>query len=638
MDYATNPVQVTSGPQSAVAGPRGAGTAGSGVQGFNGFLQNASSTSAGNITGSGDAASGAGAGANSAVIAGDSASGVITAQPVTSAPAGNDATGNLTGSLPSSQMFANPLAIITAQNTAKVTLPTELVNGNATDGTDTSALHGIVLNSDLQSSLASDAGAKSFSQLTRQSPTEELALVNGRLAGDKDAAALALGDVKGTLPKSSGVASVMPTHVATDSALQAPAGDTLLRAAELNVPTVNTTNTTQVVGASSSDSVISGNVLSANDVLLKSERALVTPLQQGGNGGQSVADVLSLVQPRNPVAPITTNAATDPRLQPPAAVVEPLPPQSNGIAVSASIATTGVAQWMVSRQRNGAANDDSVSQIARGGNEARLQELNGARSSNAVTQGNTVISAVMETKNELEAKHTNAVTLAAMRDEKSLRATMPAVAQPQMAARIGGVDVTQIGSVDFAAAQVDAAPASASQTLPRLAILESGWTNQLGSDLRALVARGPSTTQVQVTPSELGPLDIEVSVNRQEVSVRILAMHGQTREMLEAALPRLREALGQSYSSVDVSVGNGAGNSSSHAQSQHSGGQPGAMSMMADGQDGLPDSASTRNAGSADGTDSEGESNAADDAEIQSSDSAVASNNKPARGLVDAYA
>jgi len=65
--------------------------------------------------------------------------------------------------------------------------------------------------------------------------------------------------------------------------------------------------------------------------------------------------------------------------------------------------------------------------------------------------------------------------------------------------------------------------------------------------LRALVARGPSTTQVQVTPAELGPLDIEVSVNRQEVSVRILAMHGQTREMLEAALPRLREALGQSY-------------------------------------------------------------------------------------------
>lgn len=215
---------------------------------------------------------------------------------------------------------------------------------------------------------------------------------------------------------------------------------------------------------------------------------------------------------------------------------------------------------------------------------------------------------------------------------------MPVTGQQQTAARIGGIDVTQIGSVDFAVAQVDVAPAS--QAVPRVAILEPGWTNQLGTDLRSLVARGPSTTQVQVTPAELGPLDIEVSVNRQEVSVRILAMHGQTREMLEAALPRLREVLGQSYASVDVSVGNGSGNSSSNNQSQHSGGQAGTMTMMSDGQDGLNDSTQARDSGRAEGTQAEDESSSlpADDTNTQQNVSPVADNLKPARGLVDAYA
>ncbi len=639
MDYVTSPVQVTPGPQPAVSGSRGASPAGSGLSGFNGFLQNAAAGTAETDTvGTGVALNEESSGVRSAVAAlGTGAGKGVIGSPVHDSET-QDETGKLPGSLLTSSLAGNPLVLASAQPSKPLATASGIENSIVADAAD---LQSIVSNTQLP--LTGHDGMKTGAIAGHQPPAEvTLALANGRLALTADPSTLNSPGIEDgaetVLPKLHTVideAGSTPAPLALNSAV--PAGADMLPP-QAALSTTNAKPTTLTTSEGPIGTTLPAVALSANDSLIKADRSLSQPFQQGGNAGQGIPENLTLLPPRGPVPALAANPASDPRLQQIPTGVTTALPQDNGIAVSASIASTGVAQGLVSRQRTGAANDDSVSQIARGGNEARMLELNGARTGNAVAQGNTVVTAAVDTSTESDVKHTNAIALAATRDEKSLRAAMPVVNQQQMAARIGGVDVTQIGAVDFAATQVDAT--SASPTGARIAILEPGWTSQLGTDLRALVARGPSTTQVQITPAELGPLDIEVSVNRQEVSVRILAMHGQTREMLEAALPRLREVLGQTYSGVDVSVGSGSGNSSSHGQSQHNGGQAGTMAMMSDAEQGLRDSASTRDTALADGGEDGDETNklATDDPQLQADGSPAPNNPRPVRGLVDAYA
>ena len=374
----------------------------------------------------------------------------------------------------------------------------------------------------------------------------------------------------------------------------------------------------------------------ANDTLMIAGRVGSAPLLQGQ---PAATDSQAADQPvLSRVLPAQGNTALPVDGKPAAASAELA--STHAATVSAAATTVSTARELMARQRSAgaaavAANDETVSQISRGGTEARMIEVNGSRATSAVAT-TPVTSAPAEAKTELTNTLTNAAALAVTRDENVLRVSADAAAQKQPVSKIGGVDVSQIGTVDFATARVDST--AASQPAPKLAILEPGWANQLGTDLRALVARGPSSTQLQVTPAELGPLDIEVSINRQEVSVRILAMHGQTREMLEAALPRLRDTLGQSYTSVDVSVGSGGGNSTAGGQ-QHNG-QASTLGMMSGNQDGLSDTGSSRNnVGTEDGDSEEGVNDLSmDDQDGLMDGNTVAAKPTVARGLVDAYA
>jgi len=639
MDYATNPVQATSGTPPAASDIRSASPSGSGVLSFNGFLQNASAGTAADKAP--DKFSGAEAVAEDvdAGTALTSPASTVTNGVVTSPLALNvsEVTGRMAHSALSPQTSADPLA---AHAMGQMALPADLENDNAANG---NGLPAVVSTNFLHHSVAGETGIQYGKHETRQLDVS-MALGDRKIVVGKDPSTLAVRnvevDAKVSLPNANTVLNGMrgtPATTITSAASQTAAGAIPAQGTESDLAPSNLTNPSLVSRKGLQDTAGLSSALNTNDSLLKTEGAMAGPRLQGGNAG---TENMTVVQLRGASLSTPGNSPVDPRAVMIPTTTDLTSPQSSGVTVSASIATAGVAQDLLSRQRSGAANDDSVSQIAKGGNEARLLELNGARNTSTVTQGNTTALASIETKTELDAKHTNAITLAATRDGKALRAAMPVVNQQQMAARIGGVDVTQIGSADFAMTQIDTTPAA--QTVSRIAILEPGWTSQLGSDLRALVARGPSSTQVQVTPAELGPLDIEVSINRQEVSVRILAMHGQTREMLEAALPRLREVLGQNYTSVDVSVGNGSGNSSSHSQSQNGGAHAGMMAMSSDSQDGLRDSAATRQAEAELSADPDS-GDSANDQEADGSDPlmgepSATSSTRPDRGLVDAYA
>jgi len=75
---------------------------------------------------------------------------------------------------------------------------------------------------------------------------------------------------------------------------------------------------------------------------------------------------------------------------------------------------------------------------------------------------------------------------------------------------------------------------------------KSGWGQELGSKVVWMVGQNIQTAQIQITPREMGPIEIRISVQQDQATVNFTAQNGQTREAIESALPRLREMLDQS--------------------------------------------------------------------------------------------
>lgn len=88
----------------------------------------------------------------------------------------------------------------------------------------------------------------------------------------------------------------------------------------------------------------------------------------------------------------------------------------------------------------------------------------------------------------------------------------------------------------------DAAPAMG----PRLStpVHDARWADALGHRLVMMARDGESTASLKLVPVDLGPLDIQITVRDGEASVHFSAAHQETRNVLEASLPRLRELLG----------------------------------------------------------------------------------------------
>jgi flagellar hook-length control protein FliK len=604
MDYVSNAVQATSGSTtSVVPGSQNSNAASSGILNFNGLLQNATAAPV--------AAAGQEAAAGQTAATPLAQTAAVTANPTVQSAVGQALAGDTAARV-------TDTVTLLAANTHPLTLVSTKLNQQTVDA----------------DAVAEDAAVDTL-QLTGDEPLPQGAttpqnLDKHLLVDAKAGAAAQVAQITDPNTKLAGAADAITADRGAHKLT--PAADIVVSARGARVEPV----VTQSLMPSASVTTTAAVAKEAGAVGL-STGSTEQPITVNTDGktlpaqifvhGRAVADAAN-TDPVARVTPVIGNSA-DARAQSAPAAQEIATTQVSNSNVTTALSTNAIAHGLVARQRNSAANDESASQISRGGNEARLLELNGVRTTRAITADDARAPLAITAAGDEPVRHINAVTLAATRENQSLRAAIPAVNQQQVTARASGVEMAQISSVDFAAAQIESAPAS--QGVSRISILEPGWTNQLGSDLRALVTRGSSTTQVQVSPAELGPLDIEVSVNRQELSVRILAMHGQTREMLEAALPRLREYLGQNYASVDVSVGTGSGNSSSgsSAHSHHSSGQ--AMAMMSDAQDGLRDSGATRESESNDNT---------TDAEVPvESDTPVPVNApKPARGLVDAYA
>jgi flagellar hook-length control protein FliK len=67
------------------------------------------------------------------------------------------------------------------------------------------------------------------------------------------------------------------------------------------------------------------------------------------------------------------------------------------------------------------------------------------------------------------------------------------------------------------------------------------WNDELGGRLTWMAANGRESASLRLSPENLGPLEVRISVQDGEAKVWFGATHADTRSALEQSLPRLRE-------------------------------------------------------------------------------------------------
>jgi flagellar hook-length control protein FliK len=122
---------------------------------------------------------------------------------------------------------------------------------------------------------------------------------------------------------------------------------------------------------------------------------------------------------------------------------------------------------------------------------------------------------------------------------------------------------TQSGSAAQAVVQAAAsalrevAPAAASTTVAHATLRQpvgsARWADELGNHLVLMSVRGQQQGSLTLIPEHLGPVEVQISVNRDTANVWFGAQHADARTALAEAMPRLRELLASSGLSLGQS-------------------------------------------------------------------------------------
>ena len=139
--------------------------------------------------------------------------------------------------------------------------------------------------------------------------------------------------------------------------------------------------------------------------------------------------------------------------------------------------------------------------------------------------------------------------------------------------------------------------ASSSTSLPSsigTPVSHPAWPSQLGQQLVQFAQRGGEQhIQMKLHPAELGPLSISLKMTEHGAQAHFLSAHAQVRQVVEQAIPQLREALAeQGISLGETSVGE-QNASNEQAFAQQSGGGASGDGSSVEGDMGAPTSEST---------------------------------------------
>lgn len=118
-------------------------------------------------------------------------------------------------------------------------------------------------------------------------------------------------------------------------------------------------------------------------------------------------------------------------------------------------------------------------------------------------------------------------------------------------------------------------------------VTSPAWPQQLGQQLVQFAQRGgDQLVQMQLHPAELGALSISLKFGEQGAQAHFLSSHAQVRQVIEQAIPQLREALAeQGISLGETSVGEQRESSEQGFAQQQAGqgSQPGVEGSQEDG-------------------------------------------------------
>lgn len=81
------------------------------------------------------------------------------------------------------------------------------------------------------------------------------------------------------------------------------------------------------------------------------------------------------------------------------------------------------------------------------------------------------------------------------------------------------------------------------------------WAEAFNSRVLLLSQDQIPSAQIKLNPAELGPVEIRLSMNKDQTHIHFIAQHSEVRDAIEEAFPRLRELMGQSGVNLgDVNV------------------------------------------------------------------------------------
>ncbi|MYM99242.1 flagellar hook-length control protein FliK, partial [Duganella vulcania] len=107
------------------------------------------------------------------------------------------------------------------------------------------------------------------------------------------------------------------------------------------------------------------------------------------------------------------------------------------------------------------------------------------------------------------------------------------------------------------------------------------WDQQLGQKIIFMAAGGEQSATMELNPPDLGPLQVVLSVNKDQATAAFSSAQPEVRQALESAMPKLREMMSEAgiqLGNATVSAGMSDQNNGFNQQAssaQHSGGHGG---------------------------------------------------------------
>jgi len=137
--------------------------------------------------------------------------------------------------------------------------------------------------------------------------------------------------------------------------------------------------------------------------------------------------------------------------------------------------------------------------------------------------------------------------------------------------------VSTPSEVSYAAAQQQAGE------LISTPVRDAAWGEQIGQRVLLMAGNQLKTAEIRLTPAELGPMRVHVSVDDGAANVTFQAQHAVTREAIEQALPRLRELLSENGLSLGQANVGEHGTSESNRDREQSAVQDQSVEELVDG-------------------------------------------------------